>query len=190
MATMESPEELADLLARCALNDRNAFTRLYKATSAQLFGLILRIVKNPEVASEVLQEGYVKIWNRAGDFRADRARPMTWMGTIVRNQAIDVIRRSSHETMASEPVEELHWLADEAAGPHDVVNQSQQDQALHHCINQLEGGQRHAMLLAYFSGLTHEQLAERLDTPLGTVKSWLRRGLLRLKQCLKHLDRG
>lgn len=187
---MISPEELADLLARCALNDRNAFTKLYETTSAQLFGLVLRIVKNAEVASEVLQEGYVKIWNRAADFRADKARPMTWMGAIVRNQAIDVLRRSGHEITPTEPVEELHWLADEAAGPQETVAQSQQHQALHECINQLEGSQRHAMLLAYFNGLTHEQLAERLDTPLGTVKSWLRRGLLRLKQCLEHLDRG
>lgn len=183
---MLPPEELSQLLARCALNDRHAFEALYKATSAQLFGLIVRIVKNPDLASEVLQEGYVKIWNRAGDFRADKARPMTWMGTIVRNQAIDLLRRSSHESVPFEPVDELHWLADEGAGPYELTSQSQQHQSVHACLNQLEGTQRQAMMLAYFNGLTHEQLADHLDTPLGTVKSWLRRGLMRLKKCLEE----
>lgn len=183
---MLSPEELSQLLARCALNDRHAFEVLYKATSAQLFGLILRIVRNPDLASEVLQEGYVKIWNRAGDFRAEKARPMTWMGTIVRNQAIDLLRRSTHESAPSEPVDELHWLADEGAGPYELTNQSQEHQFVRECLNQLEGPQRQAMMLAYFNGLTHEQLADHLDTPLGTVKSWLRRGLMRLKKCLEE----
>jgi RNA polymerase sigma-70 factor (ECF subfamily) len=183
---MLSPEELSQLLARCALNDRHAFEALYKATSAQLFGLILRIVKNQDLASEVLQEGYVKIWNRAGDFRAEKARPITWMGTIVRNQAIDLLRRSTHELTPSAPVEELHWLADEGAGPYELTSQSQQHESLRGCLNQLEGIQRQAMLLAYFNGLTHEQLADHLDTPLGTIKSWLRRGLMRLKRCLEE----
>ncbi|MDQ2694175.1 MAG: sigma-70 family RNA polymerase sigma factor [Pseudomonadota bacterium] len=181
---MASPEELAQLLARCALKDRQAFQRLYQATSAQLFGLILRILKNQDLASEVLQEGYIRIWNRAGDFRPDRATAMTWMGTIVRNQAIDLIRRSAHQPVASEPVEELHWLADDNPGPQEILDRTLQDQALHNCVDQLEGAQRQAMILAYFHGMTHEELARHLEAPLGTVKSWLRRGLLRLKQCL------
>ena len=185
---MVSPEELAHLLARCALSDRQAFENLYKATSAQLYGLVLRIVRDRDISSEVLQEGYVKIWAHAGEFRPDRARPMTWMGTIVRNQAIDFIRRSSNRLHAGEPVEELHWLADDADGPQQLASRSQQDRALHDCLGQLKEVQRKALTLAYFGGMTHEELAQHLDTPLGTVKSWLRRGLLRLKKCLEELS--
>lgn len=181
---MVSPDLLRELLSRCALMDRHAFERLYKETSAQLFGLVLRILKSQDVASEVIQEGYVKIWNHAADFRADKAAPMTWMATIMRNQAIDWLRRSAQRPQASASPEELLWLADEGAGPFDIANQDQQNQALHDCLATLKGEQRRAVLLAYFDGLTHEELAERLQTPLGTVKSWLRRGLLRLRQCL------
>lgn len=183
----KSSEELTELLARCALRDRISFEQLYRMTSAQLFGLVLRIVKNPDLASEVLQEAYVKIWNRAGDFRPDKAKPMTWMGAVARNQAIDLIRRASHQPAGGDPVENMHWLADEGAGPEIMAEQSQQNQALHRCIDQLEGAQRRAMILAYFHGMTHEELAQYLDTPLGTVKSWIRRGLMRLKKCLEEL---
>ena len=180
------PQSLEDLLARCALGDRRAFEKLYRQSSAQLFGLALRIVRQQELASEVLQEAFVKIWQRAGDFRADRARATTWMGTIVRNQAIDQVRRRSARPVSTEPVEEYHWLADESAGPQETVAQAHRDQALHRCLDELEGEQQLAMRIAYFEGLTHEELAARMDRPLGTIKSWLRRGLQRLKNCLER----
>lgn len=183
---MQSPEELSQLLARCALHDRQAFERLYRATSAQLFGVVLRIVRNQDLASEVLQEVYVKIWNHAGDFLPDKAKPMTWMTTIARNQAVDSIRRASNQPTAGEPVEELHWLADEGASPQEMTSQAMENQALHECLKQLDGKQRRAMMLAYFNGLTHDELARQLDTPLGTVKSWIRRGILSLKKCLDN----
>ena len=181
-----SAEELTHLLARCALGDRRCFQQLYKSSSAQLFGLILRIVKNQDIAAEILQESYVKIWNRAGDFRADIAQPMTWMGTIARNQAINTLRRSANQTLPGDPVDELHWLADDGPEPDEIAHQEQQNAALRVCIEQLEGLQKEALLLAYFRGMTHEELAHHLDKPLGTVKSWLRRGLQRLKQCLEQ----
>jgi len=184
--SMQTTEELAQLLARCALKDRRAFESLYRASSAQLFSLVLRIVKDQDLASEVLQESYVKIWNRAGDFRLDLAKPLTWMGAVARNQAIDLIRRSSSQPVtASEPIEEFNWIADDTAGPVELVSQGFEEQALHDCLKQLEGPQRQAMLLAYFNGMTHDELAQHLATPLGTVKSWLRRGLMRLKNCLE-----
>ncbi|MEZ5582994.1 MAG: sigma factor [Candidatus Competibacteraceae bacterium] len=121
---MQTTEELAQLLARCALKERRAFESLYRVSSAQLFSLVLRIVKDRDLASEVLQESYVKIWNRAGDFRPDLAKPMTWMGAIARNQAIDLIRRSSSQPVtATEPIEEFNWIADDSAGPADLVSQ-------------------------------------------------------------------
>ncbi len=183
-----TPEELANLLARSALGERRSFERLYRHTAAQLFGLVLRIVKNHETADEVLQESFVKIWNRAGDFSPERASAMTWMGTIARNQAIDTIRRGRQQPVLHEqPVDELHWLADAAPGPEDEAAQARQNQALRECLDRLEGSQRDAVLLAYFSGLTHDELAGRLDKPLGTVKSWIRRGLQRLRHCLETL---
>jgi len=180
------PQSLEDLLARCALGDRRAFEKLYRQSSAQLFGLALRIVRQQELASEVLQEAFVKIWQRAGDFRPDKARATTWMGAIVRNQAIDQVRRRGANPVSTEPVEEYHWLADESAGPQETVAQAHRDQALHRCLDELEGEQQVAMRIAYFEGLTHEELAVRMDRPLGTIKSWLRRGLQRLKNCLER----
>lgn len=181
-------DQLTDLLARCALGDRRSFEALYRATSAQLFGVILRIVNNQDIAAEILQESYVKIWHKAGDFRADIAKPLTWMGTIARNQAIDTVRRASYAAN-HEPIEDFHWLADESeqADPVDQAHQARCNQSLMDCLNQLEGAQKEALLMAYFGGLTHEELAQKLDRPLGTVKSWLRRGLQRLKDCLDKL---
>ncbi len=184
---MASPEELTRLLVRCALKDRQAFESLYRETSAQLFGLVLRIVRDRELANDVLQEAYVKIWHRAGDFRPQKAQPITWMGTVARNQAIDLIRRAASRPVTGEPVEDLHWLADAGPGPVEMASQAQANQALHECLRVLEGPQRQAMILAYFEGMTHEELARHLDTPLGTVKSWLRRGLQRLRKCLDDL---
>ena len=181
-ATRASRQALAQLLSRCATGDRRSFERLYRETSAQLFGLVLRIVKDQNLASDVLQQSYLKIWDHAGDYRPDKAQPMTWMGAIVRNQAIDMIRRNVHRVTAIDPVDELHRLADDAAGPQEIVAQVQQNRALYECLDQLEEKQPQALLLAYFKGMTHEELARYLDKPLGTVKSWVRRGLLRLRE--------
>ena len=177
--------DLEHLLARSALGDRRCFEQLYRATSAQLYGLVLRIVKNHDSANEVLQEAYVKIWKRAGDFRADKAKPMTWLGAIARNQAIDLLRRSANQPKGG-PAEELDWVADEAPGPEAQTDQTWQNRALRQCLQQLEGEQQQAVLLAYFRGMTHEELADHMQRPLGTVKSWLRRGLQRLKKCLEE----
>lgn len=183
-----TPEQLADWLARCALNDRRSFEQLYRATSAQLFGLILRIVKQQDIANEVLQESYVKIWNRASDYSVNKAAPMTWMGTIARNHAIDTLRRGNQQPdTVDEPVDELVWLAEDNPGPEEQAHDQQRNAALYQCLNQLEGKQKQAMLMAYFQGLTHEELSAQLATPMGTVKSWIRRGLQRLKQCLESL---
>lgn len=179
-------DDLAQLLARCALKDRRAFEQLYRQSSAQLFGLIVRIVRDREWAGDILQESYVKVWHHAGDFTPTQAQPLTWMGAIARHQAIDALRRAARRPQTTVDVEELHSLADEADGPAEHVEQNDRDQQLHTCLNELAGEQRQAVELAYFAGLTHEELAARLGRPLGTVKSWVRRGLLRLKECLER----
>lgn len=181
-----TPEQLAHLLARCALGDRHSFELLYRATSAQLFGLILRIVKQQDKANEILQEVYVKIWQRAGDYRVSKAAPLTWMGTVARNQAIDTLRRGNQQpNTVDEPIETFSSLAEQGPGPEDQTHEAHRNAALHHCLNQLQGQQKQALLLAYFQGLTHEELSVKLNSPIGTVKSWVRRGLQRLKQCLE-----
>lgn len=182
---MSSPEELANLLAQCALKDRRAFERLYELASAKLYGLVLRIVKDEEFANDVLQDGFVRIWNHASEFRPEKASAVTWMGSIMRNRAIDLLRRGKTRMSVDTPVEELHWLEDESLLTATAeVDRSQASEALARCLETLSENQRQAISLAYFRGLTHEELARHLETPLGTVKSWLRRGLLRLKDCL------
>jgi RNA polymerase sigma-70 factor (ECF subfamily) len=181
-----TPEELGELLARCALNDHVAFERLYQHSSAKLYGLVLRIVRDEQLARDILQDGFVKIWDRAGDFRPEVASPITWMGSIMRNRAIDLLRRrrASPVVMDLRP-EDMHWLEDESVDqPDTMTNRSQEYAALQRCLNALNETQRQVVALAYFRGMTHEELASYLNAPLGTVKSWLRRGLLQLKACL------
>lgn len=185
---MSNPEELADLLARCALNDHRAFERLYQHSSAQLFGLVMRIVRDEQLARDVLQDGFVRIWDRAGDFRPDVASPSTWMGSIMRNRAIDVLRRRRASPVVADLLpEEMHWLEDPTAVPqHESVQQDQNTKALRECLRDLNENQRQVIALAYFRGMTHEELADHVGAPLGTVKSWVRRGLLQLRACLSE----
>ena len=181
-----SREALSDLLARCALNDHGAFERLYQHTSPQLFGLVLRIVREEQLARDVLQDGYVKIWNNAGDYRPEKGSPVTWMGSIMRNRAIDLLRRRRSNPVVAVEQDEIGAFADERALPPDLAVAGDQNRsALLACMDRLTESQKQAIGLAYYRGLTHEELAQHLDTPLGTVKSWLRRGLLKLRDCLE-----
>lgn len=182
---MSTREELSDLLARCALNDHRAFEQLYQFTSAKLYGLVVRIVREEQLARDVLQDGYVRIWDHAQDYRPDRASPITWMGSIMRNRAIDLVRRKKSNPLGEASDDELRWLEDDKSVPPDrQVDFDRQRRILQDCLEVLSDDQRQAIVLAYYRGLTHEELAHYLDKPLGTVKSWLRRGLLKLKDCL------
>lgn len=174
-------ETLAGLLALTAAGDRRAFERLYRASSAHLFGLALHWVRDRELAADVLQESYVKIWLHAGEFRPDRAAPATWMSAIVHNQAVDSLRRAVRRPASTEPMDGLYLLADAAAGPLEQVERDEEAECLHERLGRLRGAQREAVVLNFFHGLSHSDVADRLDRPLGTVKSWLRRGLLELR---------
>ena len=178
-------EQLASLLARCALGERLALQTLYQHTSAHLYGLLLRITQQPELAHDALQESYIKIWRCAADYRPHLAQPLTWMASIARHQAIDLLRRRA--VQRSEPLSEelLETLADTQPGPQQQAEQASATQALQQCLQTLEARPRQAIELAYYEDLSHEQLATRLQVPLGTLKSWVRRGLQRLKQCLE-----
>lgn len=175
------PSPLGDLLDGAAARDQRAFAELYAASSAKLFGVILRILRDREQASEVLQEVYLRIWQRAADYRPDKGAPMTWMIAIARNGALDR-RRGRRPELPLDAIEALEDLAN----PLDGMVVGAQATALARCLGELDGRQRRSVVLAYAEGYTHAELALLLACPLGTVKSLIRRGLLRLKECLER----
>ncbi|RDH87052.1 MAG: RNA polymerase subunit sigma [endosymbiont of Escarpia spicata] len=183
-ANAERNEQLKALLAACTLKDRRAFAQLYEMTSAKLYGVILRILVRDTWAQDCLQEAYIKIWNSADSYRPYLAAPTTWMATIARNQALDLLRRRRREVQMAEP-EKLLEASDSKMMPLERLQQSDEGRRLNDCLEQIKSQQRQVIALAYFKGLTHEELASQTGTPLGTVKTWMRRGLEQLKRCLE-----
>lgn len=177
-------DALAPLMARIAAGDRAALKRLYEATSAKLFGVCLRILSDREEAEDVLQEVYVTVWRRADRFDPDRASVVTWVSTIARNRAIDRLRARGPVARA-EPIEDLE-IADDAAGAETLLAAADDASRLQGCLSELDARTQAVIRTAFFEGLTYEALARRMDAPLGTVKSWIRRGLARLKGCLER----
>jgi RNA polymerase sigma-70 factor (ECF subfamily) len=182
-------KELKDLLAGCGRQDRAAFARLYEATSAQLFGVAIRMLKRRDVAEEILQECYVSIWSNAAGYTAALSAPMTWMSSIVRNRCLDWLRRPRLEVVPASPdtdeaEDPLAAFASEDPGPLALLQNSTEARALARCLGELEPKMRQAIALAYFEGLSHSELAAHMGQPLGTVKTWIRRGLERLRDCL------
>lgn len=177
-----APSDLVSLMGRVAASDRTAFNQLYAATSAKLFGIVLRILRRRDLAEEVLQEVYVKIWQRAGDFDAARSSPVTWMATIARNSALDVARRRSHVPIDEAP--EALQVSDPAKPALEQLELGQELQRLSRCIEGLEPDKQEMVRLAYLNGLSRDELAHRYGHPAGTIKTWLHRSLKQLKDCL------
>jgi RNA polymerase sigma factor (sigma-70 family) len=188
--------QLAALLARIAERlaapqahaaSERALRELYDLTSSKLFGLALRVLGRRDWAEDVLQEAYLTVWRSAGDYRAALSPPLAWMGLIVRSRALDFLRRRASER-ADVAVELDDAIADTVAGdspnPMDTSCASEQAWALHECLRKLEARQREVLSLAYLRDLSHSELAEQLKLPLGTVKSWIRRGLEQLRGCM------
>jgi RNA polymerase sigma-70 factor (ECF subfamily) len=178
------PALLQELLAASARRDRAAFSRLYQATSAKLYGVALRILRREDWAEEVLQECYVSIWTHAPDYRTGLAAPMTWMASIVRNRCLDWLRRPRLE-LADADGALTEAAESDNPGPLAELERTKDAAALSRCLGQLEGRQRQAIALAFYDGLSHAELAGHMREPLGTVKTWVRRGLLKLKSCLE-----
>jgi RNA polymerase sigma-70 factor (ECF subfamily) len=181
---VSAPEGLPGLLAACARGDRAAFAALYQATSAKLYGVALRILRREDWAEEVLQDCYVSIWTHAPEYRAGLAAPMTWMTSIVRNRCLDWLRRPRME-VSDQDGTLTESAESEKPGPLAELERATEAGALRRCLGELEPRQRQAIALAFFDGLSHSELASHLREPLGTVKTWVRRGLLRLKDCLE-----
>lgn len=183
-------ERIAQLLARTALADQRAFAELYQHVSAPLYGIALRILRESSAAEEVLQDVFVSVWHHAGTYTAVRSQPMTWLSSIVRHRCLDYLRRRELETVsmtrdtgdeADQP--DLDFASD-AATPMELLVAGAESRSVRQCVETLEGGQKQAIALAFFQGLSHAELAQHLQQPLGTIKSWIRRGLERLRECL------
>ena len=174
--------KLAQLLSRAALRDRAAFAELYRATSAKLFAVSLRIVRESGLAEEALQDSYVNIWNHAAEYAQAKSAPMTWMAAIVRNRSLDIVRRTREEPDVDDAL--AANLVDESAAPAREVEERARAHSLARCLEELDPEQRQSIALAFFHGLSHSELAAHLRRPLGTVKTHVRRGLIRLRDCL------
>ena len=196
----ERSRDLARLLARTGLGDRAAFATLYDRTSGHLFAVVLRINRDRAQAEDILQEVFVKIWRAAQSFDAAQSQPLTWLTSIARNRAIDSLRRQQTQPQiqnfastdgggpGGEAPDEQDFhdtVADDAAGPMELLSQASEARALAQCMQVLNPQQRQCVALAFYDGLSHAEVAEQLRQPLGTVKSWVRRGLLALKSCLQ-----
>ena len=186
--------ELAALLSRVGLGDRAAFATLYKQTAAHLMGVVVRINRDRAQAEDVLQEVYVNVWRAAGRFDAAMSQPMTWLTSVARNRAIDSLRRRQTEPQTvsttlgtdDDPDDMLQYQASDAPGPLELLARAGEAHALTACLGELSGEQQQSLALAFYQGLSHAEVAAHLRQPLGTVKSWLRRGLQALKACLER----
>ena len=178
----EAPADLAALLARVATRDSRAFATLYRLTQAKLHGVIGRIVSNGDLSGELLQETYVRIYERAGDFDPAKGSPIAWMATIARNRALDEVRRVKPVYLQDLP--ESFEPAAESVDPLAAREASEELRALLLCLQGLEDEKRQALLLAYYHGASREALAKRYGKPVPTIKTWLRRSLIQLRDCL------
>lgn len=182
-------EQLITLLERVAQQDAAALRQLYDATSSKLYAVAMRVVGNVEHAEDVLQDAFLTIWRVASDYRAPLSPPMVWLGVIVRSRGLDFLRRRKAErALAGQPIDDelADTLAAEQDTPMDMQDASEQAWALHECLKKIETKQRQVVTMAYFRDLSHSELAQQLSLPLGTVKTWMRRGLDQLRICMNR----
>jgi RNA polymerase sigma-70 factor (ECF subfamily) len=179
---MLTPAELVWLLAAVAKGDEAAFERLYAATRAKLYGVVLRILHRQDLAEEVVQETYVKVWNNAAQFNPAVSSPITWLGAIARNRAIDLVRKRGELSLEDEP--SALEVAAETPDPLARREMSEELKRLLECVGQLEPDRQKLVLLAYYNGWSREQLATKFEAPVNTVKTWLRRSMMDIRQCL------
>ncbi len=179
---MLTPGELVWLLASVTKRDEAAFERLYEATRAKLFGVALRILRRRDLAEEVVQEAYVKIWNNAATFDPGQSSPIAWMVSIARNRAIDVVRKRGEASIEDQPA--VAEIASDTPEPLARREMTEELKQVLECVGRLDAERQKLVLLAYYNGWSREQLAEKFDTPLNTVKTWLRRSLIEIRECL------
>jgi RNA polymerase sigma-70 factor, ECF subfamily len=174
--------ELVWLLGAVAKGDAAAFERLYDATRSKLYGVLLRILGRPELAEDVMQETYLKVWRMADKFDPAQASPITWMVAIARNRAIDIVRKRGETSIEEEP--EAQNVASESPAPLARREMPEELRRLLSCLGKLDPEKQRIVLLAYYSGWSREQLSTKLDIPVNTIKTWLRRSLLEIRECM------
>ena len=188
--TAPSPDaELMALIDRIGHRDEAALRQLYDRTAPRLMGLAMRVVRQREWAEDVLLESFLTIWRVAADYRNALSPPMAWLGLVVRSRALDFLRRrGSQQVDAAVPLDETleGALPADQPSPLDASQASESAWALHECLRKLEARQREVLSLAYLRELSHGELAEQLKLPLGTVKTWIRRGLDKLRSCMQQ----
>lgn len=178
---MTTRNDIEAMIAQIGLGDRAAFAALYDATSAKLFGVCLRVLNNRSEAEDVLQEVYLRVWNKADTYKVTGHSPMTWLITVARNLSIDRLRKRRPETSGADEIAEI---ADTQPGPEaEAVASSERSQIIA-CMGELEVEKADAVRLVYLEGLTYKELASKYAVPLNTMRTWLRRSLLKLKECL------
>lgn len=169
------------MIGRCALRDRAAFRSLYERTNAKLFGVVLRILKDRSEAEEAIQEVYVKIWQRADRYSAGEYSPISWLVAVARNHALDILR--ARRPLAADMDAALQ-VPDAGPSPERVAETSDERGRIEHCLGTLAPERAEAVKGAYLDGYTYDELASRYAVPLNTMRTWLRRSLLKLRECL------
>ena len=177
----QNSADVAKLLSQVAIGDRKSFARLYDVTSRKLFAVCLRILKDKADCEEALQEIYVKIWRHAGRYNPDKSAPMTWLISIARNHGIDILRARHAD---HDDIDDAYDLADTAPSPEANAVLASEGRRIDNCMQQLEGARADAVRSAYVEGMNYQELAERHDVPINTMRTWLRRSLLKLRECL------
>jgi RNA polymerase sigma-70 factor (ECF subfamily) len=170
----------SDLIARCAVQDRAAFRELYARWGGRLHGVALRITRDPALAADATHDGFVQVWQQAARFDTTKGEAASWLMTLVRYRALDMVRRRGREVLGHEHQEE----ADPSPNALMLLQASAEGSALYRCLDLLSAQRRQLVVMAFVEGLSHSQLASRLELPVGTVKSWIRRSLASLKECL------
>nr|WP_279639121.1 sigma-70 family RNA polymerase sigma factor [Sphingomicrobium sediminis] len=168
-------------MRQVAKGDQTALKEVFELTNSKLFGICLRISKDREIAEDVLQEVYIKIWRRAGRFDRDKSSPITWLSTIARNSAIDAMRR---KVLPSVTDDILSDFPDRAPLSDKLIEDAQMRARIEDCIDELDSRHQDCIQRAFFDGLSYSQVAKQVDTPLNTIKGWMRRAFLSLRECL------
>jgi RNA polymerase sigma-70 factor (ECF subfamily) len=169
------------LIASCARQDRAAFRTLYARWSARMHGVAMRITRDPALAADATHDAFVQVWQQASRFDPNLGEAASWLISLARYRALDLVRRRGREVLGHEPETEE---ADQGPDPLSALLTSADGGALHRCLLTLTEERRRLVILAFVEGYSHSQLATRLTVPIGTVKSWIRRSLIGLKECL------
>ncbi|HEY6641968.1 sigma-70 family RNA polymerase sigma factor [Povalibacter sp.] len=183
-ASASAVDDVEALLARCALHDERALAELYRLVSGRLLGLLLRMLRSRAVAEDALQDVMVRIWQRSDQYVAYRGRALAWMMSIARNRAIDLLR-SRRQQITLDEVPDAALVDEHATDFADLTSSASDRHTLHDCLRRLTSDQQRCLTLGYVDGYSQEQIATAIASPLGTVKTWIRRGLSSLKRCME-----